>query len=53
MPELTNEETQLLQQLSERERVVSGPHRPRSIQRLVDLATSAKSASIFRTYGSP
>jgi hypothetical protein len=37
MPELTDEETQLLQQLKERERVVSGPHRPRSIQRLVDL----------------
>ena len=37
MPELTDEERQLLQQLNERERVVSGPQRPRGIQRLVDL----------------
>jgi len=37
MTELTHEEKQLLQQLNERERVVSGPQRPRSIQRLVDL----------------
>src|SRR6516225_10014176 len=35
MPELTDEEMHLLRQLSERERIVSGPQRPRGIQRLV------------------
>jgi hypothetical protein len=33
MPELTSEERQLLQQLNERERVVSGPQRPRANQK--------------------
>jgi hypothetical protein len=37
MPKLTDEERRLLQQLSERERIVSGLQRPQGIQRLVDL----------------
>jgi hypothetical protein len=37
MPELTDDERHLLRQLGECERVVSGPQRPKGIQRLVEL----------------
>jgi hypothetical protein len=37
MPELSQGERHLLEQLAERERVVTGPQRPEGIQRLVEL----------------